>query len=700
MRLVRSSLAAAAVRGLVAALALWARPVLADQLDAEVHDDESGFNPIEELSYEVFVEASREASYDATVRVRVALHNGSGSERDAVDTLALPASAELVGIAIARDGVWHDGAITDVADDGVRREPGTAWVRTFEPDRPGGLRAAEISVFGIPSESTVQVELRLRVFPTLRFGRWELELPSRGRELRSLANDRRVLVRGLPAGQGFWVDDASSGGEPVMTSAPDESVMVAWPARTDEKGTLLGRLDVSPGPAGFDDGRFRMVVRLGDSPTRTPDHVTFVFDRSRSTPARMHSDAQRLIERVLDGMPAGATFDAIAFARTAVPLVGDKLARARDASARATLARALDDNAREQGTDLATALDLAAQRIRKDQGSKRPMIVVITDGMLPASLGAGELRKRFDAAIGDGPRPELLFVVDEPMLERSGLPATHPVAVVAATLGARISLESLARLSETAAARVLAAPRVLGDLAVELPGNVVLDAPLPSGLVAGSVLVVRGRYVGKAPKEATVRGRLGEREITHKLKAHAAPGEAEAWVASLGVALGDLTDDGFARPPWHRLRQQRAALAGIAQSGRGRELRGYLDEKIFRTYLTQRVLPRARVCYNRALVQRPEQDGRIVLEFEVGKGEVMLARARVDRLTWDDKTMMDCMSNAAWALDVPAGKLDDTIYVVRYPLRLVKPAHPGDTGRIERGRDDPLEVLPGPSLGR
>jgi Mg-chelatase subunit ChlD len=665
---------------------------LADQLDAELLDDERGYMPVEELSYEAIIESSSEHGYAATLRLRVALHNGSGNDRDAVLTMALPRSAELAGISIAKDGAWHAGTTTLVEPEADRRAPGTVWARPIDPIRPGGLPAAEIVAFGIAPESTVQVELELRVFPELHAGRWEIELPSRGGELRGLARERRVLVRGLPSGRGFWVDDAGNGTEPVMTSEPDETVTVAWPARLVEKGPLVARYDIQPGPVGFDDGRFRMVMRLGDTPAATPDHVVFVIDRSRSTSPKIHRESQRVIERMLDALPRTASFDAVGFARTATSLLPGETTHfgARDAEARATLARVLDANVRAQGTDVGAALELAARRAATTK-AKRPLVVLITDGMLPASVAPGQLRDRFEKAAGKH-RPELLFVVDDPLFA-NGLPVTHPVAGTAAQLGARISLEALAEVQSDDVLHLLSAPRVLGELAIDLPKNMVLDDPLPAGLVAGNVAVLRGHYSAAAAPKLTVRGRAGGKLLEQRVKGRVAAPQAEAFVAVLEGGLLDAAGEGFTEPPWLRPRQQRLARQTIEQSGRGRELRGYLDDKIFRNYINLRVLPRARVCYNHALGRNPTQAGRVTLEMEVGKGEVMLAKARPTILHDQDAVLVACLTEAAWALDVPAAKMDDRVYVVRYPIRLVPPDGNATGGTVERGKDDVLEVL-------
>lgn len=675
------------------ALALLAPVAAADQLDAEVSDDERGYTPIQELSYETIVEPGESSSHSATLRIRVALHNGSGSRRDAVHTLAIPSGAELTGVSVARDGVWRTGVPTGIEPDTGQRDAGTVWARTIEPMHAGDQPAAEVVAFGIEPESTLQVELELRAFPVLRNGRWELDLPSHGPASPQLAPERRVLVRGLPTGRSFWVDDRSSGSEPALVTDAIDTVTVAWPARTTEPGTLLARYDVTPGPAGFDDGRFRLVLRAGTTAAPQPDHVTFVIDRSRSTAPLMHREARRVIEGMLEALPAEATFDAVGFARTAKPLLDDGTTgyRVRDAGARGRLAEVLDANLREQGTDLGAALALAAKRAAT-RSARRPMIVVVTDGMLPATIDSDSLRRAFDGAIGRR-RPELLFVVDDPLFARRGLPATHPVAAVAAALGARISLESLSQVPDDDVLRLLAAPRVLGELAIDLPANMVLDTPLPTGLVSGNAVVLRGHYDGKPAARVVVRGRTGGHAMVRKVKANVAAPQSEAFVASTGGSVDDARAEGLVRPVWLRARQQRLAREGVAQGGRGRDRDGFLDAKIFRNYLTTRVMPRARVCYNRALARAADQGGRVVLEMEVGKGEVMQASVRSSSLVRTDGPLVACLTEAAWALDVPAAKMDEKVYVVRYPLRLVAPVEAGSGGHIEAVDKDLLEVL-------
>jgi hypothetical protein len=241
---------------------------------------------------------------------------------------------------------------------------------------------------------------------------------------------------------------------------------------------------------------------------------------------------------------------------------------------------------------------------------------------------------------------------------------------------------------------MLSAPRMLGALATNLPEGMRLDDPMPPGLVAGNVMLLRGHYVGKPAPKLTLRGALGTQKVSRTVRARV---QAEQPEALAGVVEGDLADaasEGFVLPPWYDETQRRSAAQGVAQASRyGYEPKGFLDKKIFRNYLTTRVLPRARACYNRALSRNTTQAGRVTLEMEVGKGEVMHAHTAHSKLEVEDAKLVTCMTEAAWALDIPAGKLDDQIYRIRYPLRLIAPEGGKPTGTVVQIPAEMMEIL-------
>lgn len=680
-----------------------AGPARADSLHIDAQaNPERNFTAVQELSYEAIVAGVD--GYKVDLRLRIALHNATSRGQDAVLSLALPRDAEIVGLAVARDGNWTPGRPAGVAVDPGHRASGTIFARPLAPVAEGDLPGAEIVAFNLEPGSTTQVELQLKAPARLRGDRWELELPGRGDDRWGLAAERRVLVQAGGREPRFWVDGASNGGAPYLISRPEDRSLVSWPYNpvAKDRRVLDGRLEVLPDPAppgkAAGGGRFRVYLRLGAAAPPRPDHVVVVLDRSRSTAPDLHRDAFATVSALFDELPADVTFDAISFARTARPLLGEgEFPAIRDRAARDRVAAALDAGAREQGTDLAAALALAGRRIAA-RGPARPLVLVITDGMLPVGVTPEKVGQAFSDGLGKrarASRPELLFVVDEPMMQRGGISPEHPIAGIAAALGARISLESLAqhgRAGDEAAAgeltdALLAAPGVLGDLSLELPRRATLESTPPRGLVAGNFVVVRGRYTG-APPSVTVRGKLGGQRTSQVLRAAATPAPPAAFVASVGVApdLERAAADGFTLPPWFGRKLQRIAQLGIQWAGRGNgDERGYLDEKIFRTYLGTRVFPRARACYNKALARNQLIGGRVVFDIEVGKGEVMLAGVDTAGLSQREPTFEACLLEAAWALDIPAGRLDDQVYRVRYPVLFNAPE--GGRPTME---DDPL----------
>jgi len=670
-------------------LSLLSPMAIADSLvvDPNVNTERS-YIPFEELSYEMIVEGM--VGFRADVRLRTALHNNSSREQDMVLSLALPRGAEIHGLRVARGGEWREGAGTELADEAGRADPGTIFVRGLPPHERGDIPGAELVAFSLAPGSTTQVELQLLVPPRMSGDRWEVTLPERGNSPLGLARKRRVIVRNAAE---FWVDDVHNENKPALISAADDRVTLAWPASVPRKRTQTPTLDSRYEVTRASDrrgGEFRLYLRLGATSALRPDHVVVVVDRSKSTPPSMHRAAVTMLDALFEQLPSKTTFDAISFARNAEPLldlgqrskVGDKKARAR-------LASALDAGARQQGTNLAAAFSLVGERI-KSRGAKRPLILVVTDGMLPLSITPEDVDAALAAGLGVRPHrrgwPEILFAVDEPMVAQRGLDPEHPVAQMAAGLGARISLETLEQKT-AGVADLLEAPQVLRDLSVTLPKSAVLDQAAPAGLVAGNFVVLTGTYEGATPPQPRLRGKIGQRNVRVTPKTVRAAPPPTALVASVGVTpIADSVTEGFSPPPWLTRKHQRDAQLGITWAGRGGyTAKGFLDWRIFKRYLGTRVYPRARACYNMALTRDQTIGGRVVFAFEVGKGEVMHAEIAEIELDQPDEELKRCLLEAAWSLTIPAGQLDDQLYRLRYPLHLKPPE--GGTPRMS---EDPL----------
>jgi hypothetical protein len=338
---------------------------------------------------------------------------------------------------------------------------------------------------------------------------------------------------------------------------------------------------------------------------------------------------------------------------------------------------------RGQGTDIGAGL-LAAARAVGQRGATRPLVVVVTDGMLPSETTPERIRDQLERQLGRRfGSTEFLFVVDEPMIGNSGLPIDHPISELAAALGARLSLESLAG-TEAQAARLLAAPKMLGELRVDAPDNVTLTAEVPKGLTAGGFAVVTATYERRPPRSLRVRGRIAGRGIVRVVPVQRKAAQPEALATVTEGDLEPVLQSGFVQPAWYRPADERTARQSIKlASYRGVIRRGFLDAPIFRYYLNTRVLPRARACYNKSLSRHADQTGRVVLEMEIGKGEVMFARAVAPQLRHPDAKLVDCLREAAWQLEIPAGTLDDQVYQLRYPLRLHPPKKRTAAGALE-----------------
>jgi hypothetical protein len=410
----------------------WPSVAAADHLVCRPHDEDPGWTPITEIAYDVFVEPGD--GLESTLRLRSTLLNESAADEDAVLTLALPRGAELVGLRVARGGRWSDDAPTEIRAHADAQAPfGSVYARQRDAASPGGLPMVEVVAYGVEGGATIQLEVEARVLPTLKGDRWVLDLPRRARKDATLANERRVLVRDTPR---FWVDDTPSGTPPVIVTRANDVVTVSWPARGRQGGSLSGRLETTRD--GFGGGTFRLNLQLGEGSPLDPDHVLLLVDRSLSTDGGLATHLGVLMEHLAERLPRGTTFDALAFARGVDPLLdapgsGDPAQPARltparldDAQLRLRAERALLDLDRAQGTNLKDALVAAIERLSASK-SRDPLILVVTDGMFPMSVSPDEVAQAVTSAIGSRPRPDILFVVDDPLVHERGLDPSRPL---------------------------------------------------------------------------------------------------------------------------------------------------------------------------------------------------------------------------------------------------------------------------------
>ena len=146
-------------------------------------------------------------------------------------------------------------------------------------------------------------------------------------------------------------------------------------------------------------------------------------------------------------------------------------------------------------------------------------------------------------------------------------------------------------------------------------------------------------------------------------------------------------------PNWHTRELARESGISIARSSNdGRPREGFIDQEIVKRYMHTRVFPRASACYNRALMGNQVLEGRVVFEFELGKGEVMSATVRDSAFNYEVASFQSCLQDAAWAMEIPAGRLDTGTYRVRYPLKFTPPEG-GQAPSATDGNDPLVEIL-------
>ena len=100
---------------------------------------------------------------------------------------------------------------------------------------------------------------------------------------------------------------------------------------------------------------------------------------------------------------------------------------------------------------------------------------------------------------------------------------------------------------------------------------------------------------------------------------------------------------------------------------------GTLSQELMVLYLRRRVLPHVKACYNEALKRDGTVGGRLIVSYQIAKGEVMMASVSASAVTVNDPAFDTCLERAAWKLEVPAGRLDTRRYDVRYPIHLTPP---------------------------
>lgn len=328
---------------------------------------------------------------------------------------------------------------------------------------------------------------------------------------------------------------------------------------------------------------------------------------------------------------------------------------------------------------------------QRKEKRKRETLVVVTDGLLPLPEDPAQLRA-LTKALRRARGLTLLLLVDDPLLARQGIGRGHPLLELAAQLGARLSLRSLAdygdqaqKLDRKAVDALLRSPQVARAPQVRLPRGCTLATAVPAHLVAGQSQRIDGICEPRIKRPwAEVKLRLGTKIHKKRARASRIKPMTTHWASATSADQAQKARAaGFARPIWFSRAMLRESELTFAAAGKIQERQGYLDAELLQQRLREHLWPRAHACYNRALGRSRRQEGVAELAIALGKGEISLVQARSKSLAVKDPRFLQCLEQAAWKVRVPSALADPVVYRVYYPLKFSRPKN-AEVGQISQ----------------
>lgn len=651
---------------------------------------------------------------------------GTADAAEAVYSFALPDGAAVVGLTVTGAGgdpararpVDAVGAITAAAGaDTTGISPDVGLVRRLGTLEEGGDVAYEVRVYPVGSREATVVEVTWVAPLEYVDGRLALRIPARGDGVR-LADARATVRATAPAGVRRVRDLRAGGG--IVAAKPGKKA-VAFAAGNGELRVEVTPVATAPVVAFStaavegDVGAIGVALlrpRADEAPSRFARAV-FVVDGSTSAAGEKaaREAAARLVEAIAKGLREDAKIDLVMFDRTAT------IART------ASPGDVIREHEARSGTDLVAGLGEAGRLLDEDPRDGATLVMIVTDGIVPSDTTG----KALEAALG--PRPDV--TVSAVLLGPDALALPDPRAgAIAELVQARGGHVVAVRHGEAAARRRTIADEIgaASDWYVSAirAGGAELAIPLPDEVPAGAGFVAFGWYHGKAPArvELDVGGAtlVARKRTIGRTAALAAAGGAEAPVAEARRAAVERASGAAGRStalvavdPGDDLAVERLALG--ARGGTYTRIppppeRGItvpevrvadvIDEgaryaidtaaRIRVDLLAPQLLPAARACLQSALGAGGVKPGKILLEIEIARGEVIAVRATG---TGGAADLAGCLLDAGYALTVPSYTLTDgpdTIHLIRYPLTFEPSAHPDAWVAVAPG-DGPVPIV-------
>jgi hypothetical protein len=609
------------------------------------------------LPHRIEIDARGPLSLVEVTRVLVPARSESGGGEALLD-LALPDGSALASVEVRDGGRWRaleaaPGRDTPAADV-YRAESGARGVTpAIEPFDESVTHRLRFLRGGPEATSPVEVRYRFAVVPTFAEGRLRLRFRSAPERLPPPANVR-VRVRGAADLDiaGVRTTFSTETGAAIGRASMRADWEISWAARA-KPATLAPALDARVALAAMSptETALAFLVRhRAARPLEFTGNVLFLVDRSRSVGLAGLSAERELCRRLIEALPPSTRFDALFFDRGTKRLFPTSRPATREAID--DLDAEMVPDRLQNGTDLAAALREAGALLRREQSTfgPRALLVLVTDGALADDLDGAAL----DRALA--PMPDLDLAVaalairpgdDEPIGPRARK-ALRDFA------SARGGVARELRTNETGDA----VPAALGDLArggdlgtirlvTDGTERRISEALLPDAVVSG-VLTLHGRPPRSVQIEGVARGR----------RIAATPAEtsiATSWLRPFITASGSagrvlVTPDVVAlvEPVLHPAATPEAPV------------KGSMDRMVIRNVLSLAYMPRARACYlNRTGATPALRDlaGRVRLAIDVVRGEVN--RATIESSTLDNPAIESCLTESAFAIDVPRAARSD-----------------------------------------
>src|SRR5262245_8503533 len=453
--------------------------------------------------------------------------------------IALPDHSVLVGIDVRDRGRWRAiDAATATSPGDAYRDASTARgvtpaVEPFDDSADYRLRVQNGQV--ARGAEPPAIRYRFSTTPLFANGRYRVRFPAAAERL-PVAADVTVTVQATQDVDIAGTRTPMSGGVAKARGRASTRAgwEVSWAPRDPAPVAGAPTLDTRVAMATLSPNETALAYSVRSRPARAagpPTSVLLVIDRSRSVGLPGLSAEHDLARRVLEALPPRTRFDALFFDRGSKRLF--PMSRPATKEAIGALEDEMVPARLQNGTDLAAALREAGALLRREQSTFAPrtLLVVLTDGALPASQDGAALER----ALGAVPDLELFvaaFIVRPPGDDPPGREARQALSDFAAS---RHGVARVLRPSEIAEAvtGALADIERGGDVAgvrAKVDGRQYTLSPslAPDTIVAGVM-----SSAGKPPRAIEIEGAArGKRIALPGRPVRLAPEWLRAWSAN------------------------------------------------------------------------------------------------------------------------------------------------------------------------